>query len=241
MNAMHAWGRSYRPAPEKFHQERLKSGSIEDGHDEEATVHERADHWGFAGTGGRREDGGFGSQIRGFADSRDAGPHQRQRALVVPQKANEVASFHRATVLALAEMVVAPGLCIGLDETSRRLQSVPGLGRSRQAPSSRRSETQASSNPVDSLQLGSASCPTTVGRGQGTTGGHLRVGRVSTAGPRAATLMSARTWIAPKQKPRRLSSLGSKASRPASVTVGDHATSKADSRFASMKAELLHG
>ena len=28
---------------------------------------------------------------------------------------------------------------------------------------------------------------------------------------------------------------------PASVTVGDHATSKADSRFMSMKAELLHG
>ncbi len=52
----------------------------------------------------------------------------RQRALVVPQKANEVASLHRATVLALAEMVAAPGLGIGLDETSRRLQSVPGLG-----------------------------------------------------------------------------------------------------------------
>ncbi len=28
---------------------------------------------------------------------------------------------------------------------------------------------------------------------------------------------------------------------PASVTLGDHATSKADSRFVSMKAELLHG
>jgi hypothetical protein len=28
---------------------------------------------------------------------------------------------------------------------------------------------------------------------------------------------------------------------PASVTVGDHATTKADSRFVSMKAELLHG
>ncbi len=28
---------------------------------------------------------------------------------------------------------------------------------------------------------------------------------------------------------------------PASVTIGDHATSKADSCFVSMKAELLHG
>ncbi len=69
-------------------------------------------------------------------------------------------------------------------------------------------------------------------------------------------MMSARTWIA---EPFWAKIAGSQAAlnspaktaatffarfesfSPASVTVGNHATSKADSRFVSMKAELLHG
>ena len=53
----------------------------------------------------------------------------RQRALVVPEKASRVASFHRATVLALAEVLAAAGLDHPADLKPHHISKRTALGR----------------------------------------------------------------------------------------------------------------
>jgi hypothetical protein len=53
----------------------------------------------------------------------------RQRALVISEKANRVASFHRETVLALAEVVAAAGLNHPADLKPHHISKRTALGK----------------------------------------------------------------------------------------------------------------
>ena len=129
-----------------------------------------------------------------------------------PQKANEVASISSGDRFGAGrDGSLPPGL--GIRVPMRRAvacRAFPAWGRSRQAPSSRRSEGAQASSNVDSLQLGSALCPDNGRSGARNDGGHLRVGRVINCRPPSRDADVCENLDRSKQNPQRLSSLGSK-------------------------------
>ena len=149
----------YRPAPEKFHQERLESGSLR----MDTMKKQRFTKEQIIGVLREQEAGAKTADLaRKYAVSQSVAtqdPIRGNARSLFRKRRTRSHLFIGRPFWRWPRWSLRQDFASGSMRRAVACRAFPAWGRSRQAPSSRRSETQASSNPVDSLQLGSASCP----------------------------------------------------------------------------------
>ncbi len=149
----------YRPAPEKFHQERLESGSLR----MDTMKKQRFTKEQIIGVLREQEAGAKTADLaRKYAVSQTVAtqdPIRGNARSLFRKRRTRSHLFIGRPFWRWPRWSLRQDFASGSMRRAVACRAFPAWGRSRQAPSSRRSETQASSNPVDSLQLGSASCP----------------------------------------------------------------------------------